>query len=583
MAELGLAVFTAVKEVYLLSRFIVRTAQSAARHRKERSELEAELEFEQLYIRSFGQLYIQNNGILTPHKQLNRAWLKKIGDILENLRLACGDYAKLASEHDEEYRALSPFINPPDNSILAFEDLPAQDSNNSNRLTYHCTTTNSNEVTYLSSTNLQSIDGSSQDTSQNAGRAGSRLDLDWRWALSEKRKLRKILKTFQDATRKLKVLLQLAIAANPQYLVGNIGDTHNEPGPSSPDNIQALGLRPHIVLRLIGLETESKSDLEIREGTLHMPPSDNHLAMGRYIDQGEDGETSAPENVIAEFKALDDDSPASDEERLLHLARRLAASKGSDLKTLPFRCITRYRTPKSFAFLFNFPPKTLESTPVSLHDIIDPTNARRQSLSLPYRFHIAQSIAKSLAAFHADNWVHKSLRSRSIAFFYAENGTLDFNTPYLTSFEYSRATTANTTWDYDNDPDKNLYRHPDRQRPPSISFNKLHDLWALGVVLLEIGLWDTAAGIQRDGVLKRSLSIPVDPHALKDIYLDRAKQDLEHNMGPAYAQAVQACLLGDFGCGAADVGLSLAVHTRVVGRLVVDNLFMSAEESAEDE
>lgn len=34
-------------------------------------------------------------------------------------------------------------------------------------------------------------------------------------------------------------------------------------------------------------------------------------------------------------------------------------------------------------------------------------------------------------------------------------------------------------------PKKNLYRHPDRQRPSLISLNKLHDPWALGIILLE--------------------------------------------------------------------------------------------------
>tara|TARA_R110002003_G_scaffold290_4_gene18562 strand:- start:11031 stop:11540 length:510 start_codon:yes stop_codon:yes gene_type:complete len=167
-----------------------------------------------------------------------------------------------------------------------------------------------------------------------------------------------------------------------------------------------------------------------------------------------------------------------------------------------------------------------------------------------------------------------------VAFLYAENGSLDFMTPYLTNFEYSRSTTGNTNWTYDDNAEKNLYRHPDRQRPPSISFNNLHDLWALGVVLLEIGLWETAASIQHDGVLKRALSIPVDPPALKDIYLDRVTQDLAHSMGPAYAQAVKTCLLGNFGCGALDAGLSLAGHTLVIGRLDINNLFISASNSS---
>jgi hypothetical protein len=104
-------VLSAVREVYLLSRFIARTARSAANHRTARSNLDKQLEYEQLYIRSFGRLYVATAGVLVPDDDLNREWLQKIGDILEDLRLACCDYAKLASETDEEYRTLSPFLN----------------------------------------------------------------------------------------------------------------------------------------------------------------------------------------------------------------------------------------------------------------------------------------------------------------------------------------------------------------------------------------------------------------------------------------------------------------------------------------
>lgn len=195
--------------------------------------------------------------------------------------------------------------------------------------------------------------------------------------------------------------------------------------------------------------------------------------------------------MLVELKALDDGDSTSDEESLHHLARLLTLSKGSDLKTLPFRCITRHAVPeyeRSYAFLFDFPAKAAKRPPVSLHDLMNPSMPSHQSLSLPHRFYMAMSISKSLAAFHADNWVHKSLRSRSIALFFSQNGTLQGKTPYLTSLEYSRATTSNTSLTYDDDLEKNLYRHPDRPRPPSITFNKIHDLWALGVVLLEIGL-----------------------------------------------------------------------------------------------
>jgi hypothetical protein len=36
---------------------------------------------------------------------------------------------------------------------------------------------------------------------------------------------------------------------------------------------------------------------------------------------------------------------------------------------------------------------------------------------------------------------------------------------------------------------RNIYRHPRRWGVPTESFNAIHDIYALGVVLLEIGMW----------------------------------------------------------------------------------------------
>jgi serine/threonine protein kinase len=263
---------------------------------------------------------------------------------------------------------------------------------------------------------------------------------------------------------------------------------------------------------------------------------------------------------------LADDAPLGDEQRILQLGYLLAASRASDLRTLPFRGITR-PGPKTYAFLFEFPSDTQESPPVSLYVLIEPDTAMRDCTSLPTRFHIALSIAKSLAAFHADDWVHKSFRSHSIMFFHSSSGQLTLGKPYLTNFEYSRAVSRDAIWTHDKDPIKNLYRHPDRQRPPSISFNKFHDLWGLGVVLLEIGLWQAAEHIRAEGLLARKLDPTNNPQVLKDIYLKLVQKQLPHTMGPSYAQAVEACLLGKFGCRASDPGLALAVYEEVIQKL----------------
>ena len=117
------------------------------------------------------------------------------------------------------------------------------------------------------------------------------------------------------------------------------------------------------------------------------------------------------------------------------------------------------------------------------------------------RFQIAQKIAKALGAFHADGWVHKSFRSQSIVFFCPtgdSQGNVDFSNPYLSNFEYSRQEAVQSTLTWEDKIENNVYRHPDRQGPPDFSFSKVHDVYALGVVLLEIGIWQSAMSVYKE-------------------------------------------------------------------------------------
>lgn len=103
--------------------------------------------------------------------------------------------------------------------------------------------------------------------------AGSRFfgDSDWRWALSEKKKLKKlkkILGRFCQATKRLKDLLQLA-AVNfspppPQRAQSELTTTTDEE--------IALCLLSHTQLRLLDIKDESAfAEIEIQNGCLHMP------------------------------------------------------------------------------------------------------------------------------------------------------------------------------------------------------------------------------------------------------------------------------------------------------------------------
>ncbi|KAL9126652.1 MAG: hypothetical protein Q9217_004328 [Psora testacea] len=118
---------------------------------------------------------------------------------------------------------------------------------------------------------------------------------------------------------------------------------------------------------------------------------------------------------------------------------------------------------------------------------------------------------------------------------------------YLKCFGFARLKTGKSSGEADFDPDANLYRHPDRQGEPEKVFNKEHDLYAIGVVLTEIGFWTTAPSLKgvrghMDSVRKREGDL--DPKEITGQLLSLVRKYLPPVMGTKYAEAVEKCLCG---------------------------------------
>lgn len=102
--------------------------------------------------------------------------------------------------------------------------------------------------------------------------------------------------------------------------------------------------------------------------------------------------------------------------------------------------------------------------------------------------------------------------------------------------------TDSSTVERDGLLERNIYRHPDRQGPPEDApgnrFSVLHDIYALGVVLLEVGLWRPVMGYEewRDCGSADERKSMLEEHAA---------ERLPHYMGRGYTDAVSACLKGE--------------------------------------
>ncbi|KPM40402.1 hypothetical protein AK830_g6149 [Neonectria ditissima] len=129
--------------------------------------------------------------------------------------------------------------------------------------------------------------------------------------------------------------------------------------------------------------------------------------------------------------------------------------------------------------------------PTSLMELM----AEMPMASLSARVKLMRALAECLEKLHAVNWLHKGLRSQSVIFFRERSGAVDLGKPYLSGFDYSRPESA----DYMSESPpagaaEDLYRHPAVQGGPredayGFGFKKQHDIYSLGVVLLEVVYW----------------------------------------------------------------------------------------------
>jgi hypothetical protein len=166
------------------------------------------------------------------------------------------------------------------------------------------------------------------------------------------------------------------------------------------------------------------------------------------------------------------------------------------------------------------------------------------------RFRLAYLLAESLHGLHTSRWLHKSLSSHNILFFEKDSRPpartnqrpVSLENPYLSGFALSRPDNPDASSSRSAvEGDLCLYRHPDLQGLDGravAGYRAIYDIYSLGTVLLEIGLWRSLKTMssQNGGSnidFKRSLLVTYVPR-------------LGPAMGAGYMNAVRKCIEGDF-------------------------------------
>lgn len=251
------------------------------------------------------------------------------------------------------------------------------------------------------------------------------------------------------------------------------------------------------------------------------------------------------------------------------LARRLIRSNRLEFGLLSCKGYMKHRQQQStradgdkFTLLFRVPSgfsqlRTLRSR------LMD----QKPTDSLPDRFKLANELARAVSCVHAFGFVHKNIRPETILLL--SNDESPSESAFLIGFDSFRIATGKTLRIGELAWERCLYEHPSRlMSAASEDFIMQHDIYSLGVCLLEIGLWEPLViyknkdmALPRNGARPQALRASFLQHGghsyfFKDQLLALARGELQRRMGTRYSDVVVTCLTcldpenGDFGAEA---------------------------------
>lgn len=195
------------------------------------------------------------------------------------------------------------------------------------------------------------------------------------------------------------------------------------------------------------------------------------------------------------------------------------------------------------AFLFRIPDE---------HPVVRSTRqlllADQAHDTLSNRLEMAKQLVNAVYYVHLYGFVHKNIRPETIlSVSKTEAGNIS-STAFLIGFEVVRNAEGRTNsvnkvkWQND------LYRHPSRHGNHPDYYVMQHDIYSLGVCLLEIGMWESLIVYDTCGVAHPSSVFDHDPrrrdaNSVKDYFVHLSRSiALRGKIGTKYSEVVETCL-----------------------------------------
>ncbi|KAF5232045.1 hypothetical protein FAUST_8907 [Fusarium austroamericanum] len=279
------------------------------------------------------------------------------------------------------------------------------------------------------------------------------------------------------------------------------------------------------------------------------PGSDTH---GRLLDPLDGGQSQRVYIDWLDYAGLSYDQAELAIARINNLCKLLRSSKPKRLQILPTIGFVNDRTRSRFGILSCVP---IERTIVSLNQIL--SNKRLyERLSLGNRISLARQMCWSILELHKSRWLHRGFNCSSVLFSFATkpakqgSSLLSFSKEDFVAvggFQYTRPVgreQVSLPIRETSIENAQLYHHPKVRENFALGdsaegytkYEPRYDIYSLGVVLLEIGLWKTIDQLEP----KHNK----DPKAFQTSLTRIAKINLPFSMGQLYTDIVICCLEG---------------------------------------
>ena len=262
--------------------------------------------------------------------------------------------------------------------------------------------------------------------------------------------------------------------------------------------------------------------------------------------------------VMVEWKAFEKRWAGKLKPRIEALGILLSKANDNSIGSLPFLGIFQEYDQNRYALVFEIRPfldAGLAAHPKAiktLHDRLSQT-----APPIKERVSIALSLARAVRQLHTAGWLHKGIRSENLLFF--DTGKEDHKAlqgPYLADFGFARnvglTEFSEPVMNASDAVSRALYTH--KSYLEGSSFCKSFDIFSLGLVLLEIGLWKDMRGILSDFEERYIQAIDMAPHdsgsaliTLRDGKLSAVgdnsiRTKLQNECPEFYSRAVTRCL-----------------------------------------